>query len=84
MSWLYGLHMQGRVRCEALESRELLGLVQTCTMAATSQSATAPCEVGLDGPDKGSPVTSTYWQRNSPHWNYSGAFVIQRQFLGIK
>lgn len=73
------------VNHQVLESRGALGLVQTYMMAATSQGARAPCEVGLGGPDMGSPAwwvacppTSTYLQRNSPHWSYSGASVIQR------
>lgn len=77
MSWLWELYMQGRVWCEALESTGLRGLVQTFTISATSQSARAPWEVGLDGLGTGSPATSADWQRNSPHWNYSGASVTQ-------
>lgn len=44
------------VNHQALESRGALGLVQTLVMAATSQGARAPCEVGLGGPDRGSPA----------------------------
>lgn len=39
----YGMNHQ------VLENRGALGLVQTCMMAATSQGARAPCEMGLGG-----------------------------------
>lgn len=54
----YGLSTQGGVWCEWSGAKEQKSpwTGQTCMMAATAQGARAPCEVGLGGPDMGSPA----------------------------